>query len=103
VTVANATPAPTGPTLTITSPAESSSVSGTVTVTVQITPGGAGIASCTLSANGQVLGQQTTNSSEFDTVVDTTQLANGALTFSASCTDTNARTGTATVDVTVAN
>jgi hypothetical protein len=61
------------------------------------------VVSCTLTANGQLVGQQTADSSEFDTALDTTQIADGPVALTASCTDSASNSGTQTFNLTIAN
>jgi Bacterial Ig domain len=102
VTVSNNGTPPTTPTVTITAPAANATVSGTTTVTLSAT-GGNGVGFGTtytygLKVDGTVIAGTGPSFSW-----DTTKIANGAHTLTATATDPTGGVGTATRTVTVSN
>ncbi len=104
VTVNNTAPIPDTipPTISVTSPAEAATISGTVTVAANATDNGS-VAGVTLLVDGAVVGtEDTTALYEFS--LDTTTLTNGAHTIAARARDaTGNETTSAAVNVTVDN
>ena len=95
-----ANPSPTPPTVSITSPANNSTVSGTVQFTVNATSGGT-IANVQLASGSTALGTDTSAPYLFS--VNTNSLSNGSHIFTATATDTLTQSAQATVTLTVAN
>jgi hypothetical protein len=90
------------PQVTITSPLNGATVSGSIIVTGMATAAtGATIASVVLNIDGAQRG--TTTSITFSFVVDTTTLLNGAHTIQVVATDNGARTGSQSITVTASN
>ena len=111
VTVQNTTsppppppPPPTGGTLNVamTSPGAGSTVSGVVWVTIWVN-GASGASTVTLSAGGTVVKTQTSSSMPVTLDWDSRLTPNGAQTLTASARDATGNTGSASINVTVAN
>jgi subtilisin-like proprotein convertase family protein len=97
VTVANNR----APTVSITSPVNGSTVSGTITVAASASDPDGTIASVRFDLPDGTSVTDTT--APFSTAFDTTKVANGSRVFSATATDNQGATAVATVTVTVAN
>ncbi len=89
----------TKPSVNITSPAAGSKVSGVVPVDVSATDN-VGVSVVTLEVNGQ---KYTDDTAPYQFSIDTSSLADGALTLAASAEDEQGNTGTTSINVTVAN
>ena len=90
------------PTVSITAPANGSTVSGTVPITAAAADD-LGVASVAFTVNGTALGTDTTAADGWSTSFDTTTIANGSATITATVTDSAGKTATASVTVTVQN
>jgi hypothetical protein len=91
------------PSVTITQPADGSTVSGSVTVTGTATAqGGASISRVQVSSDGGAA-QTATGGVDWSAGIDTAQLANGAHTITATATDSNGLTAAASIAVSVSN
>jgi hypothetical protein len=74
-------------TLAITSPTNGQTVSGTLPITVIVTPGPYPVSSVTISVNGNIVGTATSSGLSFSYSLDTTQLADGSESLLAVATD----------------
>ncbi len=90
------------PTITLTNPAESATVSGTTTVTANAADD-VGVDRVTVSVDGAVIGTDTNGTDGWSVPWDTTTAANGAHTVTATATDGSAQTASDSNGVTVAN
>jgi serine protease len=97
VTVANNRP----PTVSITSPVDGSTVSGTITVSANASDPDGTIASVRFDLPDGTSVTDTT--APYSTAFDTTRIANGSYTIQATATDNQGATAAATVTVTVHN
>jgi hypothetical protein len=75
-------------TLSITSPTAGQTVSGTLPITVIVTPGPNPVASVTILVNGSAVGTASSSGLSFSYSLDTTQLSNGSESIGAVATDT---------------
>jgi hypothetical protein len=94
-------PASNPPTVSVTSPANSATVSGTVTITASASDG-AGLSGVQFTLDGNNLGSLQTGST-FSQSWNTTTVANGAHTIGAIATNTAGLTAVSNVSVTVSN
>jgi phosphatidylinositol-3-phosphatase len=92
---------PQSPSVSITQPANNSTVSGTLTVSGTASAG-AGIASVQVSVDGGAP-QAATGTTNWTASIDTSALTNGTHTISVQATDTDRNVGTASVTVAVSN
>jgi len=90
----------TGPTVSITSPSNQATVSGTQTVAASASSTNT-IARVTFSVDSQIIANVT--SSPYQTSINTTQLSNGSHQISATAVDSQGRSSSASVNITVQN
>jgi spore germination cell wall hydrolase CwlJ-like protein len=90
-----------GPSISITSPANGATISGSSSLAASVSAGSSAVSSVQLAIDGVV--KSTLTASPWTFAIDTTSLTNGQHTLAVTATDANAKTASASITVTVNN